>query len=176
MGQIVKFCVLTGLRPSECVESVRLLLVDFASKRKQYYNPERQRLEHFRFPNIFFRATKKAYISYVSADVIESVVKLADKQMLAKTYSASSSNTMLSYNRIRLACRRKAGIMCDMRYCRRIFASWLHKHGISDVTVDMLQGRTSKSVLAQHYITPDNTMKDRVLSAVQSLKEELEAA
>jgi hypothetical protein len=47
MGQIVKFAVLTGLRPSEAVESVRLL-------------SERQALEHFRFPSVFLRKTKKA--------------------------------------------------------------------------------------------------------------------
>lgn len=57
MGQIVKFAVLTGLRPSEAVESVRLLSLRSEIK---YYNPERQALEHFRFPSVFLRKTKKA--------------------------------------------------------------------------------------------------------------------
>ena len=48
---IIMFNCLTGLRPSEAIESVRLL-----NKRVilpvQYYNPERQTLERFRFPDI----------------------------------------------------------------------------------------------------------------------------
>jgi hypothetical protein len=62
MCAVVKFNVLTGLRPSEAVESVRLLKCELSS---QYYNPERQCLEHFRFPEIFLRRTKSAYISII---------------------------------------------------------------------------------------------------------------
>jgi len=160
MGQIVEFCVLTGLRPSEAVESVRLLNLPLVPS--HYYNPKRQCLEHFRYPDIFLRTTKKAYISFVTSDMIE--------------YCKMSHRTQIpTYNSIRLACRKKHGISMDMRYCRKIFASWLHKEGISDITVDMLQGRTPKSVLAQHYLTPDSSLRDRVLEAVDKLKSELDA-
>lgn len=55
----------------------------------------------------------------------------------------------------------------DMRYFRKIFASWLHKYGgISDHLIDMLQGRTSKSVLVQHYLTPNIEYREKVLNAV----------
>jgi len=164
MGQIVKFCALTGLRPSETIECARLLNNEVMAGHKlvnvKYYNPERQCLEHFRFPDIFLRQTKKAYISFVTADMLTSI--------------HAHNGDMPSYNSIRLACRKRCGIMMDMRYCRKIFASYLHDKGISDVTIDMLQERTSKSVLAQHYITPDNTMRERVLDAVSSLRKELE--
>lgn len=66
---IIKFNCLTGLRPSEAIESVRLL-----NKRVilpiQYYNPERQTLEHFRFPQIFLRRTKSAYVSIVNREIL----------------------------------------------------------------------------------------------------------
>jgi hypothetical protein len=64
MGQIIKFAVLTGLRPAEAVESVRLINDKEAFEKN--YKPERMALEHFRFPEVFFRQTKKAYISFVS--------------------------------------------------------------------------------------------------------------
>jgi hypothetical protein len=109
MGEIVKFGVLVGLRPSEVVQSVRLLQNSGAS----YYNPERQVLEHFRFPDIFLRRTKKAYISFVSPEILK----------IANSISAASSyNKILSYNAVRLAIR-KRGINCDMRFCRKIHAS-----------------------------------------------------
>jgi intergrase/recombinase len=48
-----------------------------------------------------------------------------------------------------------------MHLTRKIFDSWLHKSGISDITIDMLSGRVPKSVLAQHYIRPDATLRTR---------------
>jgi hypothetical protein len=63
MGKIIRFALITGLRPSEVVESVRLLNGGGRGKGvsidRPYYNPERQALEHFRFPDVFLRTTKK---------------------------------------------------------------------------------------------------------------------
>lgn len=75
MGKIVQFAVLTGLRPAETVESVRLINQPMTSHAISYYNPERQALEHFRFPEIFLRQTKKAYLSFVTPEMLE-IVKL----------------------------------------------------------------------------------------------------
>ena len=66
IGQIIKFCVLTGLRLSEAVESVKL--INNPDELRTYYNPERQALEHFRLPSIFIRQTNKAYISFVTPE------------------------------------------------------------------------------------------------------------
>jgi hypothetical protein len=58
MGQVIKFACLVGLRPTEVCDSVRLL--NSSSYRGHYYNEERQELQHFRFPDLFIRQTKKA--------------------------------------------------------------------------------------------------------------------
>jgi intergrase/recombinase len=124
-----------------------------------YYNPVRQALEHFRFP-VFQRATKKAYISIVSPEILELVQNL-DK-------------VPKSYDDIRLACYTR-GIKCDLRFARKIFASWLHKSGVSSVIIDLLQGRVPRSVLVQHYLVPVGTdYKDRVLQAVSELRLKIE--
>jgi hypothetical protein len=154
MGEIVKFGVLVGLRPSEVVESVRLLQNSGAS----YYNPERQALEHFRFPEIFLRQTKKAYISFITLDNLQPIANLGCKTP--------------GYNSIRLACQRR-GIRCDMRYCRKVFASWLRKEGIQPEIVDLLQGRVSQSILTRHYLAPSQNMKDDVLKALEKLQRQL---
>jgi intergrase/recombinase len=160
MGQIVKFAVLTGLRPGEVIESVKLLAGNNKFATVKYYNEERQALEHFRFPEIFLRKTKKAYISFVTTGMIEEVVR--DTLPQAPSYTA-----------IRQACRKK-GIYCNIAYCRKIFASWLSKEGISDIMIDMLQGRTPRIVLVQHYLTPTSDYRQKVLAAVAKLKSELE--
>lgn len=62
----------------------------------------------------------------------------------------------------------------DMGYCCKIFASWLHKHGVSDVLIDFLQGRVDKSVLVNHYIRPGQDYRDKILNAVHGLKKKIE--
>lgn len=61
MGEIVRFGALTGLRPAEILESVRL--INNKETFPDYYNAEQMTLQHFKFPAIFLRHTKKASIS-----------------------------------------------------------------------------------------------------------------
>jgi hypothetical protein len=132
ISYVIRFAVLTGLRPSEACESVRLLNVKNVNDHvSRYYNPEQQCLEHFRFPDIFLRQTKKAYISYITKEQLSGIQSLVAKPP--------------TWNAIRMACRRR-NIHMDMRLCRKIHGSWLHKQGISTEEVDFLQGRVSPSV------------------------------
>jgi hypothetical protein len=62
----------------------------------------------------------------------------------------------------------------DMYLSRKIFASWLRKDGIQPEVVDMLQGRVSQSVLTRHYLTPDSSLRQRVLGAISKLQKEIE--
>ena len=64
----LKFDVLTRLRPTEAIESFNLLLVPL--RRTEYLSKDGQILEHFRFPSIFLRRTKKAFISIVNEEII----------------------------------------------------------------------------------------------------------
>jgi hypothetical protein len=156
MGKIVKFGCLVGLRASEVLEAVRLLNLGYT----QYFNEERQCLEHFRHPQIFLRQTKKAYISYLSTDNYYWIATLGPK--------------IPSLNAITLACRRK-GIKMEMHLCRKIFASWLiNKSGIDSTTVDMLQGRCPQSVLVRHYQTPESNLSSRILDSLDSLYRAIE--
>jgi hypothetical protein len=77
MAAIIRFACITGLRPSESCESVRLLNIKNVTSNKinNYYNQEQQRLEHFRFPQ-FLRPTKKAFISYLSTDNYQWIASL----------------------------------------------------------------------------------------------------
>lgn len=81
MSQIIKFDCLVGLRPAEIVESVRL--INKGEFYPTYYNEEHQALEHFRFPKIFLRQTKKAFISFVTPEMIaERCLVLSTKSQL----------------------------------------------------------------------------------------------
>jgi intergrase/recombinase len=159
MARIIKFACLIGLRPSEMVESVKLInrLVVSDEPTRRYYNPERQALEHFRFPDIFLRQTKKAYISFVTPEMLSIVEILHD---------------IPSQNAITHACQRRH-IKMDMHLTRKIFASHLRQEGIQPEIVDLLQGRVSQSVLTRHYLVPQRTLSAEVLDALKQLQKQL---
>jgi intergrase/recombinase len=63
----------------------------------------------------------------------------------------------------------------NMHFCRKIHGSWLHQYGrITAEQIDFLQGRTSPSIFSRHYLTPDSSLKTRVLDAVGKLENEIE--
>jgi intergrase/recombinase len=128
----------------------------------KYYNPDEMTLSHYKFP-CFIRRNKKAYISFVTPVMIEGVTNI-DRPYHHYTYSS-----------IRHVCNRR-GIACDMRFCRKIHGSWLHKSGITPEEIDFLQARINPSVFSRHYLTPQKDLKDRVLQSLEQLKNEIEKA
>jgi intergrase/recombinase len=162
MAEVVRYAVLTGLRPSEACESVRLIISQPLTS-NQYYNQEQQTLEHFRYPDIFLRPTKKAFISYLSHDNYHAIASLGCKNPPPSTPTLTA---------ICSAVKRK-GFPMEMHLCRKVFASWLRKEGIEPEVVDLLQGRVSQSVLIRHYLTPSDDLKARVLVAVEHLQKQI---
>jgi intergrase/recombinase len=151
------FCALTGLRASECVACIRL--IKDPESLKTYYNENRQCLEHFRFANIFNRRTKAAYISLVDKEILE--------------IAQNCTNKPPSYNALKKALMRRSLDM-QLKYCRKIFASYLRQSGIESEIIDLLQGRVPKSVFARHYFTPSLIYRDKVLDALNKLKKAFE--
>jgi intergrase/recombinase len=151
------FCTLTGLRASECVNSIRLIKDPEHSK--TYYNESRQCLEHFRFAKIFIRRTKAAYISIVDKELLE---------------IAQNTTKTLTYHALKMALRHRKLDM-QMKYCRKIHASYLRQSAnIESEIIDLLQGRVPKSVFAKHYLTPSVEYRAKVLGGLHRLKQEIE--
>jgi hypothetical protein len=134
-ANILLFNTLTGLRPDEACKSIILLQKEDGN----YLRKDLMILEHFKYPEIFIRRTKKAFISIMTDSILE----------LAKQASSNCG-----YNALRLAVKRK-GLDMNMSYCRKIFATHLRTNGIEQEIIDLLQGRTPKSVFVRHYFRPD---------------------
>jgi hypothetical protein len=85
---ILCYNVLTGFRPVEAIQSIRLLLLTennnhLGAPGQHYYNESKQCLEHFRFPDIFIRHTKCAYISFISKEQLSAIGILDSKDLSA---------------------------------------------------------------------------------------------
>ncbi|WP_148686438.1 integrase [Candidatus Nitrosocosmicus hydrocola] len=143
LSNILIFNTLTGLRPTEAIESFNLL----SSSAENYLSEDGKRLEHFRFPSIFVRRTKKAFISIMNEQIIN----------LIKGYK----NEELNYSKIRLTFQRN-NQKCYMSYCRKIYATFLRNEGIETEMIDMLQGRIPNSIFVKHYYRPSLNKFDEI--------------
>jgi intergrase/recombinase len=132
-SNILLFATLTGLRPSECWHSIRLIQND-----KGHY-VSKDKLLHYQYPDIFLRRTKKVFISLVSEQIIE----IAEKADIKRPYPQ--------------LCKifRSMNLSMNMYYCRKIFATYLRDKGIESEIIDLLQGRIPKSMFLRHYYRPD---------------------
>ena len=165
-SRFLLFCTLTGLRGSEAIESVRLincLLVDKSVTGNnlvnvEYYNPEQKILQHYRFPELFIRRTKAVYISVVNDEIIG---------------IANGIGKTPTLNGLKMALKHRC-LSMQLKYCRKIYASWLHKCGMSSDLIDMLQGRIGKNIFLKHYLTPSADYKAQVLQALEKLQEQLD--
>ena len=149
IGNIFIFCALTGLRSEEAIISLRLIHNDL----DRYLNKKTMILEHFKYPNLFIRRTKKAYVSIMTDSILEIARKSGDS----------------SYNAIRLMARRN-NMEMRMSYCRKIFATYMRINGIESEIIDLLQGRIPKSVFVRHYYRPDPN-NDKIRSILEALLE-----
>jgi hypothetical protein len=157
MGDAIRWCTLTGLRPMESLQAIKL--IRDPETFKTYYDADKQILQHFKFPELYLRRTKTTYITVLNDELL----------LLAKNMTINPS-----YDMIRYACADIGGLPFHMAYCRKIYASWLRQSGIESEIVDLLQGRVGKSIFLRHYYRPGLAeYRDKVLTAVEKLREKI---
>ncbi|MEM3629385.1 MAG: integrase [Candidatus Bathyarchaeia archaeon] len=158
LRDFMDFMTATGLRFEEAIESYNLI-IKLSSKGKlgEYYNIDREVLEHFRFKETFLRKTKKAFISFVPKELVE---KIRD-------------NKPLTVNIIQKRIQRTLG---KLRFgdIREVHATLLTKH-LNEVEINFLHGRVSSSVFMRNYFNPVwiSDLKERVFKAIEQLMQRI---
>jgi len=153
-SDFLDFITVSGLRFSEAIESYNLIInLACQGQIDRYYISEKAVLEHFRFKHIFIRRTKKAFITFVSREIIE---KIGGDQNLTRsviTKQLQRINVNLRFNDL-----------------RELWGSYMTKH-LSQPEIDFLQGRTSTSVFMKNYFNPAwiSDLKERVLKAEKEI-------
>jgi hypothetical protein len=152
-AKILIYNTLTGLRPAEACQSIALIRSDL----QNYLKHDKMILEHYRYPEIYIRNSKKAFISIVDDNIIKIGMEAAN----------------CGYNALRnYLVRRKLGM--NMSYCRKIFATHLRTKGVEQETIDLLQGRILKSVFARHYFRPDfENVQNKIRNSLNTLQNEI---
>jgi intergrase/recombinase len=115
-------------------------------------------LQHYKFPKIFIRRTKKAYNSIISPGILD--LAIHSKPF---SYQAMCIKT------------KRAGLPYHAEYCRQIFGTYLRDQGIEAEIVNILQGRISPDVFLRHYYRPNFKNKmDKVRACLGKLGREIE--
>ncbi len=134
-GNLILFNTLTGLRPDEGYQAMNLIITNASN----YVDEKRMLLMHYKFPNIFLRVSKKAYVSIINEDILQVAVgaePITNYRILRNKFVEFS-------------------MPMNMYYCRKVFATYLRNRGIESEIIDLLQGRTPSSIFVNHYYRPD---------------------
>jgi len=146
------FLIATGLRHIEAINSWNIIITLSSNERLQEYF-KNSILEHYRYPNIFIRRTKKVFLSIVPEHIIEHIAK---------------SETLTS-TKIRKRLTRK-GLNERFSDIREYWASAMTRY-LRQPEIDFLQGRVSSTVFMTNYFNPTliDDLKDRALKGIASL-------
>jgi len=147
----VEFMALSGLRPAEAIMAIKV----FKMHREDYFNTELKVLEHFRFPQVFFRRCKRAFITVLNDHLLMALEKAAP----------------ITYNMLRMYLRRRGMRPC-FNVFRKLFATFLRQKGLEAELVDYLQGRVPNTVFMRHYFSPDvRQVVEKVRALLPELRE-----
>jgi intergrase/recombinase len=130
------FLCVSGLRLNEAVESYNLIVkLHREGKLAEYYNSERQSLEHYRYPSLFIRKTKKCFVSIIPKTLVD---KITFEDALLK--GKMNVQKLVQVKRLPLR-------FSDVREAWNSYMNkWLTREEL-----DFLNGRVSGSIFQAHY-------------------------
>jgi len=149
------FVTAAGLRFEEAVNAYDLI-VELSEKGKlsEYFNVDKEMLEHFRFKERFIRRTKKAFISFVSPSLVEAI-------------AAKGQTLTLDMIQKKIA---RSGMHRRFGDVREFYANYSIKL-LRQPEIDFVQGRISASVFMHNYFNPTviADLQERALKNVNEL-------
>jgi intergrase/recombinase len=152
----LKYCLMTGLRRSECVLNFnKIIELSKANKLNDYYDSNLNCLLHFKYRE-FIRGTKNCLISFVKPELINQISNARPIRNRAFRHSLDDNN-----------------IKCRIKELRKFYATFMLQHGILEGETNMLQGRIN-SILFKNYFTPRlSELRDKVFKALNELEQSI---
>jgi len=157
-GTALIFNALTGLRPNEGVIACNLIVK--LSRQKQldcYLDNDLMMLQHFRFPKLFLRRSKNAYISFITPELLSLVLKHKP------TFKYKGLHSAL----------RKRKMKNKTKHLRKLFATSLREY-LPQESIDLLQGRIGQNIFVRFYFKPTlMKLREQTVKGITPLQKEL---
>ena len=156
---VVVFNALTGLRPTESCKSCKLITkLSTEGDLDKYLDRDLMLLQHFRFPELFLRGSKNAFMSFISDDLLQLVLE----NKPAFEYTALTSAIRKRKQKIRV------------KELRKLYATTLRNNNVPSEVIDLLEGRVPQSIFLWFYYKPFlQDIRTKTLEAIRPLQEEL---
>jgi len=152
LSEFVELMVVTGLRLVETGESNNFVIkLSKEGRLNKYYSSDNGILEHFKFKQIFFRRSKKAFISFVDGELVQRIGK-----------KKSLTSPIAVQNLVR-----KKDLKVRFGDIREAHATFMTRY-LKDNEIDFLQGRVTSNVFMRNYFNPFliDDLKTRVLRGI----------
>jgi intergrase/recombinase len=161
LSEFLDLMAITGLRLVEAVEAYNLIIrLGKQDKLSEYFNGANSSLEHFKFEGLFIRKSKKAFVSFVPAALIEAIAKHA---LIASAASVSKS-------------LKKAGVKPRFADIRENHGSYMLRF-LNENEINFLHGRVTNGVFMQHYFNPSliGDLRERVFKGIAEIQEKVDS-
>ena len=123
----------------------------------RYLDKELMMLQHFRFPEMFLRKSKNAYISFITPQLLDLILETKPR------VKYSAIDTKIG----------REGFNTQTKQLRKLFATKL-RTSLPQELVDLLQGRVSQTVFMKFYYRPLlEDARNKTLTSLQTLQDEL---
>ena len=159
LEDFMDFMAITGLRLIEAVRSYNLIIqLSRKNRLNNYYNEEKEALEHFRHEELFLRKGKKAFVSFVPKQFIRRI---------------SQNKNEITKDTVVMAVKRM-GLKQRFSDLRELHGSILTRY-LSESEINFLHGRIGTSVFMQNYFNPAwiNDLKERVFKGLREILKEI---
>ena len=108
------------------------LVHDLSSKGQlaDYYDGDLKMLQHFKYPKLFLRRTKNAYISFVTPQLVEAI----------------AASKPIAFSTVSKAIRSQLDMSNQANQLRKYHATFLRRH-LEQEMIDLIQGRVGTRFL-----------------------------
>ena len=156
---LLRYLIFTGVRVEEACNTWSLIHRLGYGRLHEYYNEKLNALEHYKYPKLFLRGTKNLYVSFVTPELLEEILR--GKRQRITWWILSST-------------LRKHNLPSRFSDIRELWATKMTRY-LSQPEIDFLQGRISQSVFLKHYFNPSllKDIRDRAIKGAYKLLEEI---
>ena len=151
----LKFLLHSGLRTSEGITSFnKIVELSNAGFLNEYYDSELGCLMHFKYPKQFIRKSKNAYVTFITAELLEQI----------------SHSQTVSYACIRKRLDR-AKMTMRLNEFRKLYGTHLVSNGITETEQNLVCGRIATSIFVKHYWSPQlKLLGERINNALATIE------
>ncbi len=151
----------TGMRMLEAVESYNLIIqLHKQGRLNEYYDGEKEVLEHYKFKERFLRKSKKVFVSFVPKSL---VMHIAEHGKPLNKHGVCSAI-------------QRYGLPLRFGDIREVYGTIMSKH-LSEIEVNFLHGRIGSSVFMSNYFNIKwiTDLKERMSRGLAEIESKLHA-